>query len=72
MRSNIIYYRKNNSEECIYYKNSTRSYPMHTHANHMMLGYVLDGAVRGYSLDKIAMMEKLQIGRKEFTQSEHR
>ena len=46
MRSNIIYYRKNNSEECIYYENSTRSYPMHTHANHMMLGYVLDGAVR--------------------------
>ncbi len=38
----------------------------------MMLGDVLDGAFRGYSLDKIAMMEKLQIGRKEFTQSEHR
>lgn len=46
MRSNVIYYRKNNSKECIYYKNSTMSYPMHTHANHMMLGCVLDGAVR--------------------------
>lgn len=46
MRNNITYYRKNNDIECIYYKNAVQSYPMHTHANHITLGYLIDGMVR--------------------------
>lgn len=46
MRNNIIYYQKNNSIQYIYYKNATQSYPMHTHANHITLGYIMEGAVR--------------------------
>lgn len=46
MQSNITYYRKNNNDEYIFYKNVTQSYPLHTHANHVTLGYVLNGAVR--------------------------
>ena len=46
MQNNIMYYRKNNSIQCIYYKNATQSYPMHTHANHITLGYIMEGAVR--------------------------
>lgn len=42
---NIIYYKNSHSIESIYYKNSTQFYPMHTHANHMIIGYMLDGAV---------------------------
>ena len=44
MINNIIYSRINNTE-CIYYKDSTQSYPAHTHASHMTCGFVLDGAV---------------------------
>ena len=46
MQNNIMYYRKNNGIQCIYYKNATQSYPMHTHANHITLGYIMEGAVR--------------------------
>lgn len=45
MKNNIIYDRKRKSIECIYYNNSTQSYPLHTHANHLTFGFVSDGAV---------------------------
>ncbi len=45
MKHNIIYDCQNNAMECIYYKDFTKSYPMHTHADHITLGYVTDGAV---------------------------
>lgn len=45
MKNNILYYR-NNHIEYISYENSVRSYPVHTHVNHIMFGYVRDGAVR--------------------------
>lgn len=45
MKNNIIYDRTNQNIECIYYKDSTQSYPVHTHANHFTLGLVSDGAV---------------------------
>lgn len=46
MQNNITYYRKNNDTVYVHYQNSTQSYPVHTHANHVILGYVLDGVVR--------------------------
>lgn len=46
MRNNIMYYRKENGFECIYYQNSTQSYPTHTHAKHMTLGCIFDGKIR--------------------------
>lgn len=46
MGSNIMYFRKDNDIEYIFYQNSTQSYPLHTHARHIMLGYILEGAVR--------------------------
>lgn len=42
----MVVYRKNKDMEYIYYQNAVQSYPMHTHANHMVLGYVLAGVVR--------------------------
>lgn len=45
MENNIMYYR-NNQIEYISYENSVQSYPVHTHASHIMFGYVTDGAVR--------------------------
>lgn len=45
MKNNIMYYR-NNHIEYISYENSVQSYPVHTHANHILFGYVRDGAVR--------------------------
>lgn len=45
MKNNIIYDRKNESIECIYYTGSTQSYPVHTHASHLTSGFVLDGVV---------------------------
>ncbi len=45
MKHNITYDCQNNAMECIYYKDFTKSYPMHTHAEHITLGYVTDGAV---------------------------
>lgn len=46
MRNNIMYYRKDNHFEYVYCQKSTQSYPMHTHANHVTLGFILDGEVR--------------------------
>ncbi|MDE6761075.1 MAG: AraC family transcriptional regulator [Lachnospiraceae bacterium] len=46
MENNIMYYRKDDGFEYIFYQNSTQSYPMHTHARHIVLGYILEGAVR--------------------------
>lgn len=45
MRNNITYYRKGNHIECIYYQNTAQHYPTHTHANHIMLGSILDGKI---------------------------
>lgn len=45
MQDNIRYYRKDNQIEYIYYHNAIQSYPIHTHANHITLGYILDGVV---------------------------
>lgn len=39
-------YHRHNNIEWIYCLNSTQSYPVHTHANHVTIGYILDGAVR--------------------------
>lgn len=46
MKNNIIYERKNDQIECVYYKDVTQSYPIHTHAKHVTFGHVLDGIVR--------------------------
>lgn len=46
MRNNITYYKKDNHMEYIYYQNSTQFYPVHTHANHVTLGCILDGKIR--------------------------
>lgn len=42
---NEIVYQKNEEMECIYYKNWNKSYPMHTHTSHRMLGSVEEGQV---------------------------
>lgn len=44
--SSITYYRQNNNIERIYYKNSTQSYSMYTHVNHITLDYFTDGEVK--------------------------
>ena len=41
-----MYYRKDNDFEYICYQNATLSYPVHTHARHITIGYVLDGEIR--------------------------
>lgn len=41
-----MYYREDDHMEYVYYQNASQSYPMHTHANHITLGYILDGEVR--------------------------
>lgn len=46
MPDNIVYERNGNYIECIYYKDSTQSYPVHTHAEHIVTGQVLQGTVR--------------------------
>lgn len=45
MTNNITYYRIDDNIEYIYYHSSKQSYPMHTHANHIAFGYILDGVV---------------------------
>lgn len=45
MRNNITYYKTDDNIEYIYYQDSKQSYPMHTHANHVTFGYILDGTV---------------------------
>lgn len=58
MPNNIIYYKNsyqnnnrnnnqnNNNLEYIFYQNAAKSYPAHTHANHVTLGYIFAGKVR--------------------------
>jgi len=44
--TNEISYRKKNDEiECVHYKNWTKAYPPHTHAEHLTLGIVEEGKV---------------------------
>lgn len=47
MTGNITYYRIHDNIEYIYYHRWKRSYTMHTHANHVTFGYILDGGVCG-------------------------
>lgn len=45
MSNEISYRKKNDDIECVHYKNWTKSYPPHTHAEHLTLGIVEDGKV---------------------------
>ena len=45
MQNIITYYYISNDFECVCYKNSKMSYATHTHANHITIGFILDGAV---------------------------
>ncbi|MBD5444792.1 MAG: helix-turn-helix transcriptional regulator [Lachnospiraceae bacterium] len=46
MKNNIVYYRKSNDIKHIYYHNSVQCYPEHTHVDHAILGYILNGKIR--------------------------
>lgn len=41
----VLYSQKNEYIECIYYRNATISYPVHTHTSHVTFGCVLEGKV---------------------------
>ena len=45
MTNEISYRKKNDDIECVHYKNWTKTYPPHTHAEHLILGIVEDGKV---------------------------
>ncbi|MCR5318547.1 MAG: AraC family transcriptional regulator [Treponema sp.] len=45
MNDEISYRKKNDDIECVHYKNWTKAYPPHTHAEHLTLGIVEDGKV---------------------------
>ena len=45
MSNEISYQKKNDDIECVHYKNWTKAYPPHTHAEHLTLGIVEDGNV---------------------------
>ena len=45
MHNIITYYHISEDFECVCYKNSQMSYDTHTHANHITIGFILDGAV---------------------------
>ena len=45
MINHISYQKKNDEIECVHYKNWTKAYPPHTHAEHLTLGIVEDGKV---------------------------
>lgn len=45
MANKITYYLVNEEIEYIYYENTTESYPLHTHADHMTYGCVLFGQI---------------------------
>ncbi len=45
MTNEISYRKKNNDIECVHYKNWTKAYPPHTHAEHLTLGIVEEGKV---------------------------
>ena len=44
MQAGIQYWHTSERIEIIHYSQAALSYPMHTHTNHMMLGYVTDGS----------------------------
>lgn len=46
MQNDITYFQADSNLEYIYYHNTAQSYPMHTHASHVTMGYILTGAVR--------------------------
>lgn len=41
----VTYSKKNNEIECVHYKNCRKEFRPHTHANHLMVGYVESGRV---------------------------
>ncbi|MDE6662772.1 MAG: AraC family transcriptional regulator [Lachnospiraceae bacterium] len=43
MKNDIVYYRYANDIKCICYHNSKQCYPEHTHAAHLIIGYILTG-----------------------------
>lgn len=43
--SEVSYSRKNDEIECVHYVDCTKEYAPHTHANHLIVGYVEDGNV---------------------------
>lgn len=45
MQTNIMYHQSNHME-WIYYQDIAKYYPVHTHASHITVGYVLDGIIR--------------------------
>ena len=45
MMNEISYRKKNEDIECVHYKNWTKAYPPHTHAEHLTLGIVESGKV---------------------------
>ena len=45
MSNEISYRKKNDDIECVHYKNWTKAYPPHTHAEHLTLGIVEEGKV---------------------------
>ena len=45
MTNEISYQKKNDDIECVHYKNWTKAYPPHTHAEHLTLGIVEKGSV---------------------------
>ena len=45
MMNEISYRKKNDDIECVHYKNWTKAYPPHTHAEHLTLGIVESGKV---------------------------
>ena len=45
MQNNIRYYHQDNNLDFIFYNNSQKSYATHTHANHVTIGYILEGIV---------------------------
>ena len=43
--SEVSYSRKNDEIECVHYVDCTKTYAPHTHANHLIVGYVEEGSV---------------------------
>ncbi len=43
MQTHILYSQKSEHIERIYYKDATLSYPEHTHTDHIIFGYILEG-----------------------------
>ena len=43
--SEIVYSKKNDEIECVHYENCRKSYSPHTHASHLMVGFVESGKV---------------------------